>query len=100
MSTIELIDSVARLQKVVNSSHYADSAKVYLDSALKYNTMITSIPARVIFNEFTPGDGKVTLGGQLTNQSDAARSFTLKVDFLDKSGNVVNSQYSIGVGTM
>ena len=54
--------------------------------------MITSIPARVIFNEFTPGDGKVALGGQLTNQTEAARSFTIKVDFLDKGGNVVSSQ--------
>jgi len=84
------IDSVPRVQRVKDA--YGDSAKVVLDSALKYNTMITSIPARVIFNEFTPGDGKVTLGGQITNQTDAARSFTLKVDFLDKSGNVVNSQ--------
>jgi hypothetical protein len=84
------IDSAAREQKIISA--YSDSAKTVLDSALKYNTMITSIPARVVFNEFTPGDGKVTLGGQLTNQTDAARSFTLKVDFLDKSGNVVSSQ--------
>jgi hypothetical protein len=84
------IDSAAREQKIITA--YGDSAKTTLDSALKYNTMITSIPARVVFNEFTPGDGKVTLGGQLTNQSDAARSFTIKVDFLDKGGNVVSSQ--------
>ena len=84
------IDSAARIQKVINS--YADSAKTVLDSALKYNNMITSIPARVVFNEFSPGDGKITLGGQITNQTDAARSFTLKIDFLDKSGNVVSSQ--------
>jgi hypothetical protein len=63
-----------------------------LDSALKYNTMITSIPAKVVFNEFSPGDAKVTLGGQVTNQTEAARGFTLKIDFLDKAGNVVSSQ--------
>jgi hypothetical protein len=84
------IDSAGAVQKLITA--YSDSAKVYLDSALKYNTMITSIPARVSFNEFTPGENSVTLGGQVQNQSDAARPFTLKVDFLDKSGAVVSSQ--------
>jgi hypothetical protein len=84
------IDSAARVQRVINA--YSDSAKTILDSALKYNNLMTSIPAAVVFNEFTPGEGKVTLGGQVTNQTDAARPFTLKFDFLDKSGNVVSSQ--------
>lgn len=84
------IDSAARVQKLINA--YGDSSKVMLDSALKYQTMMTSVPARVQFNEFTPGDNKVTLGGQVTNQTEAARSFTLKIDFLDKGGNVVSSQ--------
>ena len=84
------IDSAARTQRVINL--YSDSAKTVLDSALKYNNLMTSIPARVTFSEFTPGDNKVTLGGQVTNQSEAARPFTLKVDFLDKSGSVVSSQ--------
>jgi hypothetical protein len=84
------IDSAARVQRVINA--YSDSAKTILDSALKYNNLMTSIPARVTFNEFSPGDNKVTLGGQITNQTDAARPFTLKFEFLDKGGNVVSSQ--------
>ena len=84
------IDSAARVQRLINA--YGDSSKTALDSALKYQTLMTSVPARVTFNEFTPGDNKVTLGGSVTNQTEAARSFTLKLDFLDKSGNVVSSQ--------
>ncbi|HEY4305921.1 MAG TPA: hypothetical protein VGM82_15730 [Gemmatimonadaceae bacterium] len=84
------IDSVPRVQKLI--AVYNDSSKVMLDSALKYNSLITSIPAKVLFNEFSPSEGKVTLGGQVTNQTDAARSFTLKIDFLDKGGSVVSSQ--------
>ena len=71
---------------------YGDSSKTALDSALKYQTLMTSVPARVTFNEFTPGDNKVTLGGSVTNQTEAAQSFTLKIDFIDKAGNVVSSQ--------
>lgn len=85
-----LIDSVPKLQKLINA--YGDSAKTNVDSALKYNSAMTSLPARVSFNEFTPGDGKVTLGGQVQNLGEAAKSFTMKVDFLDKTGAVVNSQ--------
>jgi hypothetical protein len=84
------IDSAARVQKLINA--YSDSSKITLDSALKYQTTMTSLPARVTFNEFTPSEDKVTLGGSVTNQTEAARPFTLKVDFLDKSGNVVSSQ--------
>lgn len=84
------IDSAARIQRLINA--YGDSSKTALDSALKYQTLMTSVPARVTFNEFTPGDNKVTLGGSVTNQTEAARSFTLKIDFIDKSGNVVSSQ--------
>lgn len=87
-----VIDSVPKVTKIVNA--YADSAKINVDSALKYNTMMTSLPARVAFTEFTPAaDGsKVTLGGTISNQTDAARPFTLKIDFVDKAGNVVSSQ--------
>ena len=85
-----MIDSVARLDKVIKA--YADSVKTNVDSALKYNTAMTSLPARVQFTEFTPSDGKVAIGGTLQNLTEAARPFTLKIDFLDKAGTVVNSQ--------
>ncbi|HXT17749.1 MAG TPA: hypothetical protein VN706_19080 [Gemmatimonadaceae bacterium] len=84
------IDSSARVNKYITA--YGDSAKVAVDSALKYNEMQTKLPARVSFSEFTAGDAKTTLGGTIQNQTDAAKSFTMKIDFLDKTGNVVNTQ--------
>jgi predicted Zn-dependent protease len=85
-----VIDSVPKMQRISNA--YADSAKINVDSALHYNTLMTSLPAKVSFTEFTSADGKTTLGGTITNNTDAARSFTLKLEFLDKSGTVVASQ--------
>lgn len=89
------VDSAARIQKFITA--YGDSAKVNLDSALKYQTAMTSLPARVTFSEFTPTDGKVSIGGAISNEGTSAKTFTLKIDFLDKTGAVVSSQ-SVDVG--
>jgi tetratricopeptide (TPR) repeat protein len=89
------VDSAAKLNAPIKA--YGDSTKMYVDSALKYNALITSIPAKVVFTEFTPGDAKTTLAGTVTNQTDAARSFALKIEFLDKTGNVVATQ-DVNVG--
>ena len=89
------IDSAARMTPLIKS--YGDSAKTAVDSALKYNDLMMKLPAKVSFNEFTPGDAKTTLGGTVTNQTDAPKTFVLKVQFVDKSGNVVASQ-DVSVG--
>lgn len=84
------VDAAARLSPVIKA--YSDSTKVAVDSAIKYQTMMTSLPVRVAFTEFTPTESKVTIGGTIENQSDAAKSYTMKLEFLDKSGNVVTTQ--------
>lgn len=84
------VDSAARLSGPMKA--LGDTSKVLVDSTLKYNTLMTSLPARVQFNEFTPGEGKVSLGGTVSNQGEAAKTFTLKIDFIDKAGAVINSQ--------
>jgi tetratricopeptide (TPR) repeat protein len=89
------INAAAKLDKPIKA--YADSGKVMVDSALKYNDLMMKMPAKVTFSEFTAGDAKTTLGGTIMNQTDAAKSFTMKIDFLDKSGNVVNTQ-TVNVG--
>lgn len=71
---------------------YSDSARFVTDSAIKYNTLGDSMPVKVTFNEFTPTDTKATIGGQISNRTDAEKTFTLKIDFLDKTGAVVTSQ--------
>jgi tetratricopeptide (TPR) repeat protein len=89
------VDSAARNNKVLIA--YQDSSRVTVDSALKYNDVMQKLPARVAFTEFTPTDAKASLGGSITNQSDAARSFSVKIEFLDKTGKVVATQ-DVSVG--
>jgi tetratricopeptide (TPR) repeat protein len=82
------IDSAARLTPLIKA--YSDSAKISVDSAIKYNTI--TLPVKVEFTEFTPTDAKTSLAGRVTNQSDAAKTLTLKIQFVDKAGNVVSTQ--------
>ena len=82
------IDSAGRMNAIIKA--YGDSTKSAVDSALKYNTM--ELPAKVTFTEFTAGADKTTLGGTVMNMTDSTKTFTLKVEFVDKSGNVVATQ--------
>lgn len=69
---------------------YNDSVRATVDSALYYNQIADSLPARLAFNEFTPGDAKTTVGGIITNATNAAQTYDLSVEFLDKTGKVVS----------
>jgi Tetratricopeptide repeat len=90
------IDSAAKVNPMIKT--YADSSKSAIDSALKYQTAMGSLPARVTFTEFTTAaDGKTTLGGALTNTGPAPKTFTIKLEFIDKSGNAVTTQ-DVSVG--
>jgi hypothetical protein len=89
------IDSAAKVTPLLKA--YSDSAAKAVDSALKYNDLMKSLPVRVAFQEFTVTDAKTTVGGSLTNNTDAEKTFTFKVDFVDKTGAVVGSQ-DVSVG--
>lgn len=84
------IDSAGRVNKFITA--YGDSAKVAVDSAIKYQTAMTTLPARVTFNEFSPTDAKTSIGGTVGNPTDSPKSFDLKIEFLDKSGTAVATQ--------
>jgi hypothetical protein len=84
------VDSAARNNKVLTA--YQDSSRITVDSALRYNDVMQKLPARITFTEFTPKDGGASIGGTVVNQCEAARALTTKVEFLDKTGNVVASQ--------
>lgn len=84
------IDSAAKMTPLIKA--YQDSSRVAVDSAIKYNDLMGKLPARVTFNEFTATDAKTTLGGNVANLTDAAKTFMLKLQFVDKAGNVVSSQ--------
>jgi hypothetical protein len=85
-----VIDSAARMTPIIKA--YADSAKTSVDSALKYNDAMQKLPAKVVFNQFSVTGDNATLGGTIANTTDAARPYTLKIEFVDKSGNVIASQ--------
>jgi predicted Zn-dependent protease len=89
------IDSAARMTPLITA--YGDSTKTAIDSALKYQDLMTKLPARVVFNEFTPTDTKASLAGSVTNQTEATKTFSLKIEFVDKTGTVVSSQ-DVSVG--
>ncbi|MEO6877610.1 MAG: hypothetical protein ABI205_03950, partial [Gemmatimonadaceae bacterium] len=85
-----VIDSAARMTPLIKA--YSDSAKVAVDSALKYNDLMLKLPAKVVFTQFSAEADKATAGGTVSNLTEAARSFTLKVQFIDKTGAVVATQ--------
>jgi len=85
--------NAAKKKALIDSARISgDSVKTITDLALKYNVMADSLPVKVTFSEFTPTDEKVTIGGSILNNTDASKSYTIKVDFLDKDGKVVTSQ--------
>ena len=81
------IDSAAKMTPIIKA--YGDSAAKVVDSAVKYTDLTNKIPTRVSFTEFTPSETKTTLGGSIANNTDADKSYTLKVQFIDKNGAVV-----------
>lgn len=83
------IDSSAKISPVIKA--HQDSAKAIVDSVLKYNARAMEGPVRVSFNEFTPSDTAVSIGGSVANQTDASKTYTLKIAFLDKAGNTVTT---------
>ncbi|HEX6537092.1 MAG TPA: hypothetical protein VF041_21090 [Gemmatimonadaceae bacterium] len=62
------------------------------DSVTKYVTAGEKLPVRVTFTEFTHDGPKVKLAGSVENLGKTAKTASLAVQFLDKSGNVVTTQ--------
>ena len=65
--------------------------KSMLNKQLDYNEKADSMAVQVLFAEFTPGAEKATLGGEIRNRSTTEKSYTLNVEFLDKTGAVVST---------
>jgi hypothetical protein len=84
------VDSAARVSPLIKA--YNDSSKSAIDSALKYNDLMTKAPVRVTFTEFTPVDSGTTLGGTISNLTDTPQTYNVKFQFVDKNGAVVDTQ--------
>jgi tetratricopeptide (TPR) repeat protein len=82
-------------------NYYQDKAKLeknpaakkqLTDSVLKYYKLFSEPAVKVTFNLFTRDTAKATLAGNIENLSAAAKTYTLKVDFLDTTGKTVATQ--------
>ncbi|MEP7381777.1 MAG: tetratricopeptide repeat protein [Gemmatimonadota bacterium] len=70
-------------------------AKAYAasnDSLLKYFKRMSEAQVKVTFTLWSHDGTKHTVGGMVENLTDADKSYTLKFDFLDATGNVVSSK--------
>jgi hypothetical protein len=77
-----LIDSAAKMDPLQHAS---------LNKLIELNTKADSMPVKVSFTEFTPGASKTTLSGEIANRTDKEQSYTLTVEFVDKTGQVVGT---------
>ena len=66
--------------------------KIYTDSLVYFNNKSENAPVKVLVTEFTRrGDG-TTLVGTIENRSASSKTYNLSVDFVDKTGTVVDTQ--------
>jgi tetratricopeptide (TPR) repeat protein len=70
----------------------AAQRRAYTDSSTKYDRMASQMPVRVLFTEFSPGEGEARLRGTIENLGTTPQTYTLTVEMLDRSGNVVATE--------
>ena len=66
--------------------------KTYTDSLVYYNDRSEKMPVKIAFSEFTRGEAMTVLGGTIENRSKTSKTYTLSVEFLDRTGKVVATQ--------
>jgi tetratricopeptide (TPR) repeat protein len=66
--------------------------KIYTDSLVYFNNKSENAPVKFTVSEFTRRADGTTLVGNIENRSAAAKTYNLSVDFVDKSGAVVDTQ--------
>ena len=66
--------------------------KAYNDSTVKYFEMFEKMPLKVEFTEWTNLAEKSTIVGAVENRGTTAKSYTVTLEFIDKSGAVLDTQ--------
>ena len=79
-------------QDKVKAEKNVATKKMLSDSVLKYYKLFSEPAVKVTFNLFSHDGAKSTLGGTIENLSPASKSYTLKVEFLDNTGNTLATQ--------
>lgn len=76
--------------------------KAYTDSAVTMNDRKEKLEVKVSLTDFSTNDDRVTVQGTVANNGSADKNVTMKIDFLDSTGNVVVSKEqalgSLGAG--
>ncbi|MDQ3949445.1 MAG: tetratricopeptide repeat protein, partial [Gemmatimonadota bacterium] len=85
------------LGKVAQKAKNTALHRAYNDSTVKYYTRSEQLPVNIIFTEFTTGEAKSTLAGTIENRTAAEKSYNLRFEFLDRTGNVVGTK-EVAVG--
>lgn len=79
-------------QGVAKATTDAKAKKALSDSVTKYVLEADKIPVKIDVSEFTRDGDTTRLSGTVANIGKAPKSATLKVEFLDRAGNVVTTQ--------
>lgn len=66
--------------------------KAYTDSAVAMNIRKEKLAYRVSLSDFSSTDEKATLAGSIMNQGTTEKPITIRVDFLDRAGQVVQTK--------
>lgn len=70
----------------------AKTKRALTDSVVIFMQKAEALPGRVSFTRFAMDGAKRTLVGSVQNSGKAEKSFTVKIEFLDKAGNVVDTK--------
>jgi tetratricopeptide (TPR) repeat protein len=66
--------------------------KIYTDSLVYWNNKSENAPVKLAVTEFTRRPTETTLGGTIENRGTTAKTFTVNIELLDKTGNVIDTQ--------
>lgn len=82
---------------LADSAKDAAMKKAYTDSAVAYTAKSDGMKTKVTFGSFDRGKTRTELKGEIENRDKAPKSYTLDLQFLDKTGAVVETK-SVTVG--
>jgi tetratricopeptide (TPR) repeat protein len=66
--------------------------KIYTDSLVYFNNKSENAPVKLAVTEFTRRPDQTMIGGTIENRGTTPKTYTVNVEFLDKSGAVVSTE--------
>jgi tetratricopeptide (TPR) repeat protein len=66
--------------------------KIYTDSLVYFNAKSENAPVKLVVTEFSRRPDASTLAGTIENRGTTSKTYNLSVEFLDKSGTVIDTQ--------